>query len=157
MLSVCLFMTGCFGVLVSQPVECDFDYPLSDYTYTKKEVGRCEGAEVIYFNKDDFLKWWGKPDEVINKPDNKEVWIYNKSDHDCGVVPAVGIPIPIVAPVCEVFDEITFEDDLAVHVHFKRVIDAGFVLGFGYRGPIECPVERQKGDKENAKAMPSID
>ena len=150
MVLLALMLSGCFGGVATYPVECEFDYPIKNYTYTKKDWAPCNGAEVINFSKADFLSDWGAPDEVVQISANREMWIYKHGEEYCGVVLAVGVPIPLIFPSCKVFDHITFENDLAIHVHLRRMKEAGAVMGFPRTGTCNteglatCPDEKAK-------------
>jgi len=144
-----LILSGCFGGGVSYPIECISDYPLKNYVYTKSAWGPLNIDNSRYINpssnpltKADFLRDWGEPDEIVPISDDKEMWVYNRSEF-CGIVPIYFIPIPLGLPVCAEFDHITFENDKAVHIHFRRITDAGAVIG-GFNNisaPKKCPVD----------------
>lgn len=149
----CLSLSGCLGGVAIHTVECDFDYPITDYTYTQEKFEPCEGAEVINFSKDDFRQGWGTPDEIVKISDNKEVWVYNKKKMYCGLVPMLVVAVPLVLPTCEVFDEITFENDFAVHVHLIRITSTGAAFGLipQQKGAMaldatECPSQKNHDD-----------
>ena len=122
-------LSGCFGGFALYPVECEADYPLMDYIYRKDIWGSLEGHEGMNpsgnpSNKDDFLREWGKPDEIATILPDKEMWAYNRSEY-CGIVPIWGVPVPLVLPVCDAFDHITFRNDQAIHIHFRRMVNPG--------------------------------
>ena len=161
MILLVLISSGCFGGVATYPVECEFDYPIKNYTYTKKDWAPCHGAEVINFSKTDFFSNWGEPDEIEQISANKEIWIYKQSGEYCGIVPAVGVPIPLMFPSCEVFDRITFENDLAIHVHLRRMKEVGAVMGFPRTGACSteglstCPEEKVQHEVKGEKGQSS--
>jgi hypothetical protein len=144
-----LMLSGCLGGAVKYPIECISDYPLKDYIYTKDTWGplNIDSSRDINpssnpLTKADFLRDWGEPNEIVTISAEKEMWVYNKSAF-CGVVPIYMIPIPLVLPVCNEFDHITFENDQAVHIHFRKISGAVAVIGGGngFSGPVKCPAD----------------
>lgn len=78
--------------------------------------------------KDRFLAAWGEPKEKV--PTAKgETWIYSESGRWCGVWILVILPLPVLLPVCETFDHVVFENDLAVTSASRRV--DGLAIGLG--------------------------
>ena len=143
-------LSGCFGGAVYYPTECVSDYPLKNYVYSKDAWGpflvdspKVRNPSDNPLTKNDFLKDFGKPDEIVTISADQEMWVYNRSEF-CGVMPIYFIPVPLGLPVCNVFDHVTFENDKAVHIHFRRVDDAGFIIGsmggFG-KEPEKCPAD----------------
>lgn len=147
-------LTGCVGGAAFKPLECKSSYPLDDYVYTRESFGPIE-----YFHdtspasnprtKEDFRREFGEPDEIATIDATSEMWVYNRSAF-CGIVPMWVIPVPLGLPVCDEFDHITFENDLAVSIHFRRVDTAGVIVllpvggtGGGFHG---CPAERSSED-----------
>ena len=150
-----LLLSGCGGMVV-RPTECVSDYPLKNYVYSKDSWGPfvVDSHKVIDspegrnpsgnpLTKDDFLQDFGKPDEIVALTADQEMWVYNRSKF-CGVVPVFIVPVPLVLPVCDTFDHITFENDKAVHIHFRRASGAGLAsigassLAFGFD---KCPAD----------------
>jgi len=145
-----LMLSGCFGGVVYYPTECVSDYPLKNYVYSKDSWGpflvdslKVRNPSDNPLTKNDFLRDFGKPDEIVTISPDQEMWVYNRSEF-CGVMPIYFIPVPLGLPVCNVFDHVTFENDKAVHIHFRRVDDAGFIIGgIGGtgKGPEKCPAD----------------
>lgn len=141
---------------VSYPVECETDYPLKYYIFQKDDWGPIGNFVDLNpsgnpLTKADFLKDWGEPDEIVPVSSNRELWVYNRTRF-CGITPVYIVPVPLGLPICDEFDHITFENDRAVHIHFRRVNDAGMlwcVLGAGdMSGPARCPAEHNPSEKE---------
>jgi len=144
-----LMLAGCFGGGVTFPIECVSNYPLADYIYRKDSWGPLNIGSSRHLNpssnpltKDDFLSEFGKPDEIVSISTDKEMWVYNRSAN-CGITPMWLVPVPLVFPVCDAFDHITFEKDKAVYIHFRRDTGVGGgIVGLpGYWSPKQCPAD----------------
>ena len=147
-------LAGCVGGAAFKPLECKSSYPLDDYIYTSGSFGPPENfyeqsPASNPRNKEDFRREFGEPDEIATIDATSEMWVYNRSAF-CGIVPMWIIPVPLGLPVCDEFDHITFENDLAVSIHFRRVDTAGVIVllpvggtGGGFHG---CPAERSSQD-----------
>jgi len=61
------------------------------------------------------------------------MWVYNRSEY-CGIVPIWGVPVPLILPICEAFDHITFENDKAVHIHFRKIQHPGIFFSVNLAG-----------------------
>ncbi|HDR13974.1 MAG TPA: hypothetical protein ENN79_00525 [Desulfobacteraceae bacterium] len=151
-----LTIPGCIGGVVSYPVECQSAYPLKYYVYRKDAWGPIGNFVDINpsgnpLTKADFLRDWGKPDEVTSISANTELWVYNRSRF-CGITPIYIVPVPLGLPICDEFDHITFENDRAIRIHFRRVTDAGLAVFMlfagGIFGPTPCPAEFAPSEKE---------
>lgn len=110
---VSLLLSGCVGFGVASIQECKNERPSTDY-----HVMFTSGKNA-HDKKEDFLKEWGNPDEIITEAENKEIWVYN-TRRWCGVIPILIVPIPLLLPVCDGFDRITFQGDTARSLHTKR-------------------------------------
>ena len=142
-------LSGCIGGAAVKPLECQSSYPLEDYVYTKESFGPTKYFPDISpasnpRDKEDFRREFGEPDEIATIDATREMWVYNRSAF-CGIVPMWVIPVPLGLPVCDEFDHITFDNDLAVAIHFRRMDAAGaFILlpagggGGAFHG---CPAE----------------
>ncbi len=142
-------LAGCVGGVAVKRLECQSPYPLEDYVYTKDSFGPTKYFPDISpasnpRNKEDFRREFGEPDEIAAIDASREMWVYNRSAF-CGIVPMWVIPVPLGLPVCDEFDHITFDNDLAVSIHFRRMDAAGAVImlpvggtGTGFHG---CPAE----------------
>ena len=159
---ICVFLaaitlSGC-GLLVLSPAECMNETPTTDThelfpSKTAKESTKAE-----------FLKDWGKPDEIVATAENEETWIYKKNRW-CGVVPFFFLlPAPLVLPVCDGFDRITFQGNEATNLHTRRIVTSGFVVimtaGTGFdgrpcRNPVLSPLPKIT-DAENAAEITVI-
>ncbi|NJC87784.1 MAG: hypothetical protein FIB02_04515 [Desulfuromonas sp.] len=123
-----LLLSGCIGLQAFYTTECSADLPIKNYIYNKdnqlwgsnhkREDFKVDTILTIP-DKDDFIREWGEPDEIIIISQNEETLVYNY-DLWCGVMPALAIGVPFVFPVCDGFDRITFKNNVATHVHFKR-------------------------------------
>lgn len=151
-----LAISGCIGGYVSYPVECQSDYPLKYYLYRKDAWGPIGNFGDLNpsgnpLTKGDFLREWGNPDEIVPVSSNRELWAYNRSRF-CGIMPIYIVPVPLGLPICDEFDHITFENDRAVHIHFRRVNAVGFVFVPMVTGDVSgetiCPGEHIPSERE---------
>ncbi|MCJ7557463.1 MAG: hypothetical protein MUP90_11220 [Gammaproteobacteria bacterium] len=153
-------LAGCIGGGVVKPLECQSSYPLDDYVYTRESFGPTK-----YFHetspasnprsKEDFRREFGEPNEIVTIDTTREMWVYNRSAF-CGIVPIYIIPIPLGLPVCDEFDHITFENELAVSIHFRRMETAGAFIFLAYGGgegfhgcPSETPPQQDEAGPLN--------
>jgi len=106
----------------------------------------CESQSTSFtpLSKDHFLSAWGEPKEKIVTVTG-ETWIYRETGRWCGLWLAVIIPIPFVLPVCETFDYVYFEQDVALRIKSRRIVQSsagimltpyGFVPGYARSGKI---------------------
>jgi hypothetical protein len=77
--------------------------------------------------KAEFLKDWGKPDEIISSSESVETWIYNRKLW-CGVMPVLILPVPLIFPVCDGFDRVEFKDNKATRLHTRSIVFGGGIL-----------------------------
>jgi hypothetical protein len=136
-------VAGCFGVAVIHTTECRSDVPICGYFYEKDKWGPQSSPKPNPLPiKDDFIKIWGEPSETQSISENEVILVY-KRELWCGVVPSWGVLIPLVLPTCDGFDRITFKDNRATHIHFKRenLVGGYFLLttGIGDKSKT-CPV-----------------
>ena len=104
-------LSGCCGMMTALPGECDTETPTTDFK--NKTSPRPTKA--------DFLKEWGKPDTIETKSENEETWIYNKHIW-CGPIPCWGVCAPLVLPVCDGFNRVYFQGDIARRLHTRRTL-----------------------------------
>ena len=128
--------TGCVGLMVDKPWTREIWNPVP--LKAKKLLGgpddldrwACQpgSGSSEPQTKDRFLASWGVPREKV--PTGKgETLIYSESGRWCGLWMLVILPLPILLPVCETFDHVVFEDDLAVKSASRRM--DGFAIGLG--------------------------
>lgn len=153
---VSLTLSGCLGLAVSSPDECENETP---YTGVHDIFGHSKTKQALTpkaSTKADFLKEWGEPDKIIPADDNEEILIYERNLW-CGVIPIVIIPIPLVLPVCDGFDRIYFMGNEAKRLHTRHTSTGGFfitMMGGGVaesdppcKYPIPFESTDSKGDK----------
>ena len=124
---------GCFGGGVTYMTECKSSLPICDYRYSKEDWGPIRyswgGDPPKIPNalppKDEFLAEWGEPSETITVSEDEVTLIYKTEDIWCGAVVAWYVGVPLIAPICEGFDRITFQGSKATYIHFKRKNEAG--------------------------------
>jgi hypothetical protein len=122
---IALLCTGCVGYAYDIPHTVEVTNPVPNLEDQDDDWGTNRWAcqSVSYpikpISKERFRGVWGDPKEIV-KTSGGEVWVYQESGRWCGIWLAIIIPIPLVLPVCETFDEVTFEDDYAVKSYSRR-------------------------------------
>jgi len=134
---IALTQSGCIGLIVNKTGECKNETPsthihdifwgpppqfklslFSDHVVPKVQTPKRS-------TKAEFLKDWGKPDEIISTSENAETWIYKRKLW-CGAIPIFLIlPIPLILPVCDGFDRIEFKENEAVRLHTRSIVYSG--------------------------------
>ena len=138
--AVMLSLSGCLGLIINTTAECESETPHPDIHDIMK-ISQ-ENSTVLTpkfwiidpkakFTKDDFLNEWGQPDKIIKRSEFDETWIYNRNLW-CGVVPVLILPIPLILPICDGFDKIDFEGNIATRLDTKHIVSNGGVLFIGY-------------------------
>jgi hypothetical protein len=125
-LLVALTQTGCIGLIINTPGDCVRETPYTgvhDLFWSKKS------PPARTSTKEEFLIDWGKPDEIINDSENKETWVYNRKLW-CGWIPVIILPIPLILPVCDGFDKITFKGSVATRLYTRGLAQDGFMAVF---------------------------
>jgi hypothetical protein len=123
---VAITQSGCFGLIGNRPAECKNETPFTgvhDIFWTKPQS---EETSPKGSTKAEFLKDWGKPDEIISASENEETWIYNRKLW-CGVIPVLVLPVPLILPVCDGFDRIEFQGNEAKSLHTRHIARPGYV------------------------------
>ncbi|WP_136525220.1 hypothetical protein [Geomonas ferrireducens] len=127
-------LTGC-GLAVRYPRECSYEMP-STGIHDFFGVGTPKAS-----TKSEFLKEWGKPDEVINGADGKDTWVY-RGKMWCGPIPVFILPVPLLLPLCDRFDRITFNGERGESLHTRKGNFFYIIipLAAGDDPPCRCPV-----------------
>jgi hypothetical protein len=119
--------SGCIGLIVNTPAECKNAIPFTGvhdiFVWTKPSPEKVT-------TKAEFLKDWGKPDEIISTSETEETWIYKRKLW-CGVMPVFLLPVPFLLPMCDGFDRIEFQGNEAKRLHTRHIAMAGFVIFAG--------------------------
>ena len=127
---VAITQAGCIGLIVNTSEECKDAIPFTGvhdiFVWTKPSPENVT-------TKAEFLKDWGKPDEIISTSENEDTWIYKKKLW-CGVVPVFLLPVPLLLPMCDGFDRIEFQGNEAKRLHTRHIGMAGLVLIAGGGG-----------------------
>jgi hypothetical protein len=121
--AICLFivalsLSGCFGIAVQYPKECNNE-SLPGFS-TKEEV----------------VAKWGKPGKITITSTSEETWIYEK-DIWCGLIPMWGVPVPFILPACDGYDRIDFRGKEAIKLQTRHVALTGGGASFF---PVLIPV-----------------
>lgn len=129
---IALVLQGC-GLIFSFPEECKYEtpYPAArDFFWFGNKDHPKAG------NKDDFIKAWGNPDKIITKQENTETWMYQRNLW-CGITPVFFLPVPLLLPICDGYDQIEFNGDLAQRLNTRRIVTAGvFIPGGSAEDPV---------------------
>ena len=126
-------LSGC-GMMVVYPSENTNGNPTTRHTATSDfwKLRTTKWFSEGKRDKSGFATDWGSPDEIVNKNENNEEWVYQRKLW-CGVVPVVYfLAVPLVLPVCDGFDRVEFEGDQAIFLKSRRSKMAGCVL------PLAC-------------------
>jgi hypothetical protein len=126
----CVFLaaitqSGCIGLIVASTADCKNETPITRIHDIFLINPPAKGS-----TKAEFLKDWGKPDEIISTSENEETWIYNRKLW-CGVIPVVLLPVPLILPVCDGFDRIEFQGNETKSLHTRHTVLGGLVIGAG--------------------------
>jgi hypothetical protein len=124
-----VFTSGCgvVGVATVSPTECS---PTEAKVFEWEATGTTEENYVLDRkpSKQDFLSGRGHPDEIITVNSVEEVWVYKRSIW-CGFVVAYIIPVPLVLPVCDGVDRITFEGETVKQIQRTGQNATGLMVG----------------------------
>ena len=127
---------GCFGFLVDKPYTVDIRNPAPlEASNPVVRVGKnrwaCQQTNYppVLIHKADVLRAWGAPREKAPTP-RGETWTYRENWRWCGIWIGLIVPVPVLLPVCETFDHVEFEGDLAVASKSRRPDFFGYVLAF---------------------------
>jgi hypothetical protein len=123
---VAITQSGCFGLIVNRPAECKNETPFTGVHNIFWTKPRSKETSPKGSTKAEFLKDWGKPDEIISASENEETWIYNRKLW-CGVIPVLLLPVPLMLPVCDGFDRIEFQGNEAKILHTRHTARPGYV------------------------------
>ena len=131
LVSCCVFIvaitqSGCIGLIVNAPAECKNETPFTGVHDIFWTTPHSKEASPKGSTKAEFLKDWGKPDEVISASENEETWIYHRKLW-CGVIPVLLLPVPLILPVCDGFDRIEFQGNEAMILHTRHIARPGYV------------------------------
>lgn len=129
--------TGCVGLMIDKPWTREIRNPVP--LKAKKLFGgpddlerwACQQGGSVFSppqTKDRVLASWGEPKEKVATTKG-ETWTYAESGRWCGVWILAILPLPVLLPVCETFDHVVFENDLAVSSASRRM--DGFAIGAG--------------------------
>ena len=143
LVSCCVFIvaitqSGCIGLIVNAPAECKNETPFTGVHDIFWTTPHSKEASPKGSTKAEFLKDWGKPDEVISASENEETWIYHRKLW-CGVIPVFLLPVPLILPACDGFDRIEFQGNEAKRLHTRHMAMAGFVLVLGRAAGLSGP------------------
>ncbi|TSK08047.1 MAG: hypothetical protein FPO08_01655 [Geobacter sp.] len=109
---LCFLLAGC-GLAVRYPAECRYEMPSTEI-HDFFQFGTPKAS-----TKSEFLKEWGKPDEIQSGPDGKDTWVY-RGKMWCGPIPVILLPVPLLLPLCDRFDRITFNGERGESLHTRR-------------------------------------
>ena len=124
---------GCVGLSIDLPRTQEIQNPVP--LKVKKAFGGDSDFERWACQPDtgpstrnNFLLAWGAPSEKVATTKG-ETWIYAESGRWCGLWIFAILPVPLVLPVCETFDKVDFEGEVAVNSVSRRI--SGLSMGVG--------------------------
>jgi hypothetical protein len=134
LLALAILSTGCIGVAYDRTTIEAIENPIPlraplDATADFDRWACQPGPSQALRAKSDILLSWGEP-SAKELDAEKETWIYAESGRWCGFWIAFGVALPLMLPVCETYDKITFENDLAVSATSRRFVYSGAMLLF---------------------------
>ena len=123
-----VFISGCgVGVATVSPTECS----LTESTYYEWEATGVSMENYDYNSrkpsKQHFLSGRGQPDEIITVNSVEEVWVYEQSMW-CGFIVGLGFAVPLMLPVCDGVDRITFEGETVKQIERTGVMLNGLLM-----------------------------
>lgn len=136
---VAITQSGCIGLIVNTPGECENETPFTgvhDIFWDRRSTPKRS-------SKAEFLKDWGKPDEIIATSENAEIWTYNRKLW-CGAIPIFILPVPLILPVCDGFDRIEFKENEAMRLHTRSIVYSGIGPTGPWMKEPECRFPRQE-------------
>ena len=122
---VAMTLSGCIGLIVASTADCENETPITGIHDIFLINSPAKGS-----TKAEFLKDWGKPDEIISTSENEETWIYKRKLW-CGAIPVFMLPVPLLLPMCDGFDRIEFQGNETKSLHTRHTVLAGLVIGAG--------------------------
>jgi hypothetical protein len=90
----------------------------------------CQSASEpsVPLTKSHFRDMWGEPGEKLATAKG-ESWIYAEGHRWCGLWAFVVLPVPALLPMCDTYDKVSFEGDVAVSSSSRRF--RGLTMGVG--------------------------
>lgn len=125
---VLFLLTGCFGVIADSPKEC----PETIKVRRAWEASGTQNTKEGMPTKKDFLNSRGEPDEIMSISANLETWLYKEKEW-CGFWVGYGAIFPLMLPVCNSVDYITFKDEEVFSTRVTETKDIGF-MGAAFLG-----------------------
>jgi len=166
LLAVALAMlcTGCVGLMVDMPLTKDIRNPVP-HNATKlfggpndldRDRWACQAGPdpSVPQAKNRFLASWGPPKEKVVTAKG-ETWIYAEKGRWCGLWIFLIVPLPILLPVCETFDHVEFENEVAVRSTSRRMDGAGIGLGFLPPFPIPFLIRPARATENRPRVLVS--
>ena len=129
-LSIFTFFTGCVGGGIVYSKKTTYEN-FSIWASSSKEFKYIDtSTELKNPNKSDFIKVWGEPNKIKYEKETT-IWIYKTDTSWAGIVPMIGIGIPLIIPTGTNCIELHFYNDedhpfLGVAYHTSW---AGFAYG----------------------------
>ena len=140
LLILSLFAQGCVGIMTLRTKSVTFLNPkIWDYAdHLGVEWQDIENkASAKTYNSVWLDSHWGKPARIKSPSPqgNIETWTYDFGRRWNGIVPMIGIPIPLVIPVGREQVEFTFKDDQVVNARLVYEQEYEAVAGWYLHGP----------------------
>jgi len=137
LLLLATLLSGCVGFVIETPSDKNIENPvprnskqiINDTQYNRWACQPTPGSTPSA-KKSDYLAIWGEPKKK-SVTDKGETWSYGEDGRWCGFwIFAAVAPIPFVLPICETFDHVEFENDIAVRSASRRMVGTGVGVFF---------------------------
>jgi hypothetical protein len=133
----CCLLSGCYGggVVHSRTTTTEnFSLGYRGEVHPESKEGNPTEAKL--------QELWGKPDSKIDEKDGVVIWRYKTGMSMAGVVPMVGVGIPLVVPTGSDYTDIYIKNELAVKAHVSSTTWSG-----GYYGPANEGTDKKTFNK----------
>jgi hypothetical protein len=125
------FLSGCVGIGFVHSKVDEYDGFLLG---PKPEV---RGGGNVGITQADVKSQWGTPDKIEDGATAKQRWIYYDGLSWAGVIPMIGIGIPLLVPSGRDYVEMVFDGDKAFRARRSRTGWSGFICGFLDEGGVQ--------------------
>ncbi|HEY5761619.1 MAG TPA: hypothetical protein VIS73_00280 [Rhodocyclaceae bacterium] len=136
MLAAAASCAGCVGVSLDMPRTAELSHPAplvaaGAMPTAYKSRWACQSPEGVFppLGPGDFLSAWGEPASRRTTAGG-EIWTYAERGRWCGAWIFAIVPLPLLLPICDTYDEVTFEDGRAVRARSRRFHLTGIGVGF---------------------------
>ena len=133
---------GCIGMQADFPITYELLDPVPHKVPKRGDRMACQpdsdATTRTRYTKDQFQASWGAPREKLATAKG-ETWVYADGGQWCGLWVFVIVPVPLRLPVCDAYERVVFEGDVAVSSTSHRVVSFGLGLGLHPAAPVPFP------------------